>query len=116
LQPDYADSISLTSGNMVITPYQVSFQCFTPQLGTVLASFANQSHTIVVKTLSIQPVDQVAGGGMFMPGPGGAPVYENPATQPGVGRPGSLPTIIDEKKLKVNMLLDFIKINPAQGR
>ena len=29
---------------------------------------------------------------------------------------GGLPTVIDEKKLKVIMLLDFVKIVPAQGR
>jgi hypothetical protein len=129
LQPDYEDSASLTSGNTVITPYQVSFLCFTPQLGAVLASFANQSHTIVVKTLSIQPADQVPGGGGYggyvgggapggyggYPPPGGG-YGENPAMQPGVARAGGLATMIDEKKLRVNMLVDFIKINPAQGR
>lgn len=135
LQPDYADSISLTSGNIVITPYQVSFQCFTPQLGAVLASFANQPHTIVVKTLNIQPADQSPGGGGYIGGggypaagggyPGGygnplaggaAGAYENPAMQPGAARAGSLQTIIDEKKLRVNILVDFVKITPAQGR
>ena len=122
LQPDYADSVSLTSGNVVITPYQVSFQCFTPQLGSVLASFANQSHTIVVKTLNIQPTDLVPG--MAEPGQiggyaaygreGGA--YAPQMAPPVAARPGALPTIIDEKKLKVTMLLDIVKILPAQGR
>lgn len=127
MQPDYTDSLSLTNGNMVITPYQVQFQCFTPQLGTVLSSFANQSHTIVVKTLNIQPADQV--GGMESPGAiygtyqayggtygreGGG--YGAAMTTPVPGRPGALPTIIDEKKLKVIMLVDFIKITSAQGR
>jgi len=131
MQPDYTDSLSLTNGNMVISPYQVTFECFTPQLGTVLSSFANQSHTIVVKTLNIQPADQVGGiegpgggyqayggayqayGGTYGREGGG---YGAAATTPAPGRPGALPTIIDEKKLKVMMLLDFIKITPAQGR
>jgi hypothetical protein len=38
------------------------------------------------------------------------------AAQPAASRGGALQTIIDEKKLKVIMLLDFIKITPAQGR
>jgi len=114
---DYTDSISLTNGNTVITPYQVTFECFTPQLGLVLASFANQPHTIVVKTLNVQPVDVMMGGmegGRDMNNPYGTPAYG--AGQPSAGRPGALQTIIDEKKLKVIMLLDFIKITPAPGR
>ena len=98
---------------------------FYPQLGTVLANFANQSHTVVVKTLNIQPADLAPGGmgemsqyagGAYVPGynrEGGA--YGG-MTPPVATRPGALPTIIDEKKLKVTMLLDFVKILPAQGR
>jgi hypothetical protein len=29
---------------------------------------------------------------------------------------GGLPTAVDEKKLRVTMLLDFVKILPTQGR
>jgi len=122
---DYADSLSMTNNNMVVTPYQVTFQCFTPQLGSVLAGFANQSHTIVVKTLNIQPADLTGGGagqayGNYGGGyqnymrAGGAAVIQEPTPQ-APPRGGALPTIIDEKKLKVIMLLDFIKITPAQG-
>lgn len=136
-QPDYLDSTSLTNGNTVITPYQLSFQCFTPELGFVLSSFANQPHTFVVKTLDVQPQELVPGGyGGGYPMAGGYPgggypgggYPNNPyaggepgnAAQPGMfpmvipGRP--LPTVIDEKKLKVIMLVDIVKILPAQGR
>jgi hypothetical protein len=110
-QPDYLDSTSITNGNTVITPYQVTFQCFTPELGSVLSSFANQAHTIVVKTLDIQPADTVNGMDNGMQGGmGGGGV------QPPVNSRGGLPVVIDEKKLKVIMLLDFVKIVPAQGR
>jgi hypothetical protein len=116
-QADYTDSISLTNGDTVITPYQITFECFTPQLGLVLASFANQSHTVVVKTLNVQPVDIMMGGMMGGMMEGGRDMNGNIAGQPPVGvRPGTLPTIIDEKKLRVIMLLDFIKITPAPGR
>lgn len=110
-QPDYTDSISLTNGNTVISPYQVTFECFTPQLGAVLASFANQSHTIVVKTLNVQPSDLTGMEGMR--GPMNA--YDMTAMQ-AANRAGVATTIIDEKKLKVIMLLDFVKITPEQGK
>jgi hypothetical protein len=126
LQPDYIDAISLTNNNMVVSPYQVTFQCFTPQLGSVLSGFANQSHTIVVKTLNIQPVDLAGMGGYGSPGYGnpgyGNPGYGNPGGYNPVPNPqtpqraGALPTIIDEKKLKVVMLVDFVKIPPAQSK
>jgi hypothetical protein len=107
---DYLDTTAVTNGNTVVTPYQVAFECFTPELGNVLSSFANQSHTIVVKTLNIQPAD--VNNGMDMSGmQGGAG-----GMQPMLNTKGGLPVVIDEKKLRVTMLLDFIKILPAQGR
>ena len=99
---DYTDSASLTNGNVVITPYQVTFECFTTELASVLSSFANQQHSVVVKTVNIQPVDT-----MMM-------------TDPTAGLPpnlrGGVPTVIDEKKLKVILLLDIVKIVPTPGR
>ncbi|HWC60975.1 MAG TPA: Amuc_1100 family pilus-like protein [Verrucomicrobiae bacterium] len=117
-QPDYVDSISVTNGSTVISPYQITFECFTPQLGTVLANFANQKHTMVVKTLDIAPADMI--GGMGMDGGGGRypseTTYGNPYGTPQATFRGGLPTIIDEKKLKVIMLVDVVKIVPEQGR
>jgi hypothetical protein len=113
MTPEYVDSNSVTNGSTVITPYQVTFECFTPELGSVLSSFANQTHTIVVKTLDIQPADVAFGSEpigmqMQMPGANGMPPPVNPR--------GGLPVVIDEKKLKVIMLVDFVKIVPTQGR
>jgi hypothetical protein len=107
-QADYVDSISVTNNNIAITPYQVTFRCFTPELGTVLGSFANLPHTVVVKTLTIQPEDlsSMAEGGMSQMGGNMRP----PATA------GGLPVVIDEKKLRVTMLLDIVKMLPEAGR
>jgi len=117
----YCDSYSMTNDNIVITPYQVTFQCFTPELGGVISSFANQPHTIIVKTLNLQPSDMSAGsyGGYTAGGYTGAGVYPgSPYATAGqfTAARGSVPSAIDEKKLKVTMLLDFVKIVPAQGR
>jgi hypothetical protein len=102
-QPDYVDAASTTSGNVVISPYQISFRCFSTELGNVLTSFANMSHTMVVKTLMIQPEDV-------------AMMDAGAAATPALAARGGLPVVIDEKKLKVIMLLDFVKTLPEQGR
>jgi hypothetical protein len=126
-QPDYTDAISLTNGNIVIAPYQVTFECYTPQLGSVLSSFANYPHTIVVKTLNIQPADAAVGGMGGVGNYGSQAGYNgqmpsNPYASQAAAQPqptvrgGALPTIIDEKRLRVMMLLDFVKILPAQGK
>jgi hypothetical protein len=105
-QPDYVDSVAVTNGNIVIAPYQVTFRCFTPELGAVLSSFANQSHTVVVKTLAIEPEDIGPMNEGAMP----------PPTTPVYAMRGGLPVVIDEKKLRVTMLLDLVKTLPQQGR
>ena len=66
---DYTDSASLTNGNIVLTPYQVTFECFTPELGNILSSFANQSHTVVVKTVNVQPADLTMMGDAYAASP-----------------------------------------------
>jgi hypothetical protein len=102
---DYCDSLSLTNDNVVITPYVVTFDCFTPELGIVLSNFANQQHTVIVKTLNLQPAEAMMTPGSEM----------MTTMQPMVGR-GGLPTAVDEKKLRVTLQLDFVKILPTQGR
>jgi hypothetical protein len=125
---DYTDSISLTNGNVVITPYQVTFQCFTPELGRIISSFANQEHTVVVKTLNVQPAETGMmsgdmggyGGGYGAlaagAGAGGYGGGYGAPPQPAVTAARGLQTVIDEKKLRVTLLLDFVKILPTQGR
>lgn len=101
---DYVSSVSVTNGSIVVAPYEVTFQCFTPELGAVLSAFANQSHTVIVKTLAVQPVEMME--------PGMAPT----ANQYAMTARNGLPVVIDEKKLKVTLALDLVKILPQPGR
>jgi hypothetical protein len=101
-QADYLDSTSITNAIAIITPYQITFRCFSQELARVLAGYANQPHGIVVKTLTIEPAE-VATTDTTTPATA-APVV-----------PGRLPSVIDEKKLKVTMLVNFVKLLPGQG-
>lgn len=110
--PDYLDLTSVTNNNTVQTPYRISFQCFDAELGGVLASFANQPYGIIVRTLDIAPADLVTAD-MNEQTPGTAP--GGFAASAPILR-GGLPVIVDEKKLKVTMLLEVVRLLPTPGR
>lgn len=52
---DYLDRVSTTNELAVVTPYEVTFRCFTPELGAVLAGFANTPYGLIVKALNEEP-------------------------------------------------------------
>ena len=100
--PDYVDSISVTNNGTIITPYSITFRAFDEQLGRLIASFANEPHGMLVRSMEIEPADMAA-------------AMETPQPPPTV-TPGARPVIVDEKRLKITMLLDLVKFVPTQGR
>lgn len=128
----------------VLRPYEVQFQCFSTELGDVLAGFANTPETIVVRAVNIQKgtlnlesgstaAPMIAAPAFPMAGmPGGmdralaarygirpttpAPAAVAPSTS---GTPGG--AIVDEKPIQVSISLDVIKLGapgatPAASR
>ncbi len=55
---DYLDKKSVTNELAVITPYEVTFRCFTPELGAVLTGFANSSNGLVIKGINVEAAPQ----------------------------------------------------------
>jgi hypothetical protein len=131
---DYIDDHSVTNDLAIITPYVVTFRCFTPELARVLAAFASSSNSFLIKAINIQPASAAAanpgdaglavpGGmpGMPMPGrfpggefglpPGGMPPTATPTPQPVVGK-GGLPVVLKEQLLSISMLLELVKLSP----
>jgi hypothetical protein len=141
-QTDYLDVHSQTNDLAVLSPYEVTFRCFSPELATVLSGFANSSHGIVVKSINVEPAaitvsldqpPQVA----YVPAPGpilapqpSIPNYRSegdafrsrygignkppPPPQQYVQAPAAAPksglkTVLDEKQLKVVMLIQIVK-------
>ena len=110
-QSDYLEQISVTNSMAVMTPYEVGFHCFSSELAGVLASLANDPHGFVVKAINIEP-----GAAPAAAGDAGAvpmPMYQ-PAPSPGYppGQKGGLPVMVDEKPLKVTLVLELIKLPP----
>lgn len=100
---DFMITGSTTNQLGVLTPFEVVFHCFTPELAGVLAGFAKSPHAFVVRAMNVEP---------------GAVTPRNEAggTPAAVGLPpkGSLPVLADEKQLKVTLVLDLITLLPKK--
>ena len=42
-----------------MTPYEVKFKCFTPELAAALSGFANSPNGLLVKTINVEPAPAV---------------------------------------------------------
>ena len=117
---DYVDEPVVTNGLAVITPYVVTFRCFTPELARVVSAFANSQNTFIIKSINIQPA------GLTAPVPGdsaaGTPAGQPPEAAPGrfpgpsqapatlPGKAG-LPTVLKEQLLRVSLELGIVKLS-----
>jgi hypothetical protein len=59
-QADYFDDHSVTNNLAVLTPYQITFRSFSPEVGEVLAGFALSPHGFIVKSINVQPAGAAA--------------------------------------------------------
>lgn len=52
---DYLDLKSTTNELAIMTPYEVTFRCFTPELALVLAGLSASPHGLLVKSVNVEP-------------------------------------------------------------
>jgi len=52
---DYLNQKSTTNEMAVLTPYELKFKCFTPELAATLSGFASSSNGLIVKTINVEP-------------------------------------------------------------
>jgi hypothetical protein len=165
-QTDFLTDKSITNELAVLTPYELSFQCFSAELAAVLSGFASSPNGMVVKSVNVEAApaaaaatgpttvtptmiyqqpppmandaerayrsryglpsggDRYGGGGIpggvqYRPLAPGQPAYTPPApaaaqpTTAPTGR-GGLPTILDERQLKVTLNLVLVKLLPPK--
>jgi len=132
-QGDYIDEHPVTNDLAVITPYVITFRCFTPELSRVVGALATSPNTFLIKSINVQPAsatttaapgDMAGMPGMpTMPGmpPGGMPVrmgeFGMPAptaaqpVQPVTGK-GGLQTVLKEQLLRVSLEVGLVKLLP----
>lgn len=93
---DYLDRVSVTNELAVISSYEITFHCFTPELAAVIAGFAQSPYGLLVKAINVEPATTTA---MADAAPVYAPVaipaqpYQVQRPPPGrvVGEEGGLP-------------------------
>jgi hypothetical protein len=112
-QSDYIDQHPVTNNLAVITPYVISFRCFTPELSRVIGAFATSSNAFLIKSINVQPAGSAgaSGGGGTVAAPGGAPGTPGAAASAGAGK-GGLQTVLKEQLLHVTMEVEFMKLLP----
>lgn len=116
----------------ILRPYEVQFQCFSGEMGAVLAGFANTPETILVRAVNIQrgtlhtetaaaaPAalpPSMAQGGLRGMDPAlaaryglGRPQVAQPAAAAAAPAVKVGEVVVDEKPIQVSMLLDVIKL------
>ncbi|MEI8043141.1 MAG: Amuc_1100 family pilus-like protein [Verrucomicrobiota bacterium] len=149
---DYTSDKSVTNELAVLTPYEVTFRCFSSELASVLAGFASSPAGLIVKSINVEPAAAMAAmtdpaapaaatyvapvqtyapappppmaergpGGMpdrygiaqrrYTPPPVAQPAYTPPPAGAGAKSKGGLPTVLDEKQLKVTLVLVVVKL------
>lgn len=159
---DYLDTHSETNELAILTPYEVTFKSFSPELAAVMAGFANSPNGIVVKAVNVEPaailvpdptqVTPAAVQPVYMPqplptpgladrerardsafaeryglrgmrggkdGPGSvfptpAPVPVQPVMVAQAPKSSALKTVLDERQLKVTLMLQIVKMLPPK--
>jgi hypothetical protein len=170
---DYLMEKSVTNELAVLSPYEVTFHCFSPELAAVLAGFATSPCGLLIKTINVEsagaattateagetpaftatpyapPVptpampfpsadqrmaerygargrgpgspfgDRYGGrsspygdryGARGLPSPVAPPTYIPPVAPAGPAGRGGLPIALDEKQLKVTLVLNAVKL------
>jgi hypothetical protein len=59
-QTDYTEQRSQTNSLAILTPYEITFRCFGPELAAVLAGFASSTNGFIVRDLSVEPASAAA--------------------------------------------------------
>jgi hypothetical protein len=105
-QSDYIDEHPIANSQAILTPYQVTFRSFTPELARVLNGFATSPNLFIVKSVSVQPAAPVAAVPEALGGGRG------PDQSPAMNGKGGLQTVLKEQLLRITLEVEFVKLEP----
>jgi hypothetical protein len=92
--PDYLPQKTVTTPLADLTPYEVTFRCFSSELALVLGNLAGSTNAFVVKTVNVEPAgsavpDDQANPAMGMGNPNQPQPMPQPMPGPGYRQPGA---------------------------
>lgn len=112
----------------ILTPYEITFQCFNNELGEVLTRLLTAPQCFIVKSVTVEkgtPIAKAAESMAVMPASAGgmpadvaaryglrpqAPV----AAAPAATARGGLQTVLEEQPIKVTLLVTAVQLKPKQ--
>jgi hypothetical protein len=121
---DYTDEHAVTNDLAVITPYVITFRCFTPELARIVSAFAASSNTFLIKAINVQPAGMGTGdmANDATPGAPDAAYYGRRGYLPPPVAPppapvakGGLQTVLKEQLLRVTMEVGFVNLLPKNN-
>lgn len=114
---DYLDRGTVTNDVALVSPYEVSLRCFSSEIAALLSGFANSPNGLIVRAINVEPAAagfDMLGGAPNPMRPEGEyyrpPVPGVPPTAAAPSVKGGLPTLLDEKQLKVTLLIEVVKL------
>jgi hypothetical protein len=106
-QSDYLTDKTRTTDQLTITPYMITFRCFSGDLAKVMAKLASSGHCFVVTGINVLPAGAAAAaGGGENPAP---PTTPTPTPAYPMGK-GGLQTVLDEQLLRVTVGVEVVKL------
>ncbi len=111
---DYLDALPVTNHLAVVTPYVVTFSCFSPELARVLVGFATAPNAFIVQNVNLQPAAPAVPVGGLPPGFSPAGLPPPPLAAPPLAGRGGLPVVLKEQLLRVTLELKLVKL-PAKN-
>jgi hypothetical protein len=108
-QSDFIDQTVVTNDLAVFTPYEVTFRCFSQDLGAVLSSFASSPYGFIVKGINVQP----AAGATTPSAPSGGGFDQQspyPVPRSASASRGGLKTVLNEQLLSITLDIDIVKL------
>jgi hypothetical protein len=105
---DYLGDRAVTSDMAVLTPYQLTFRGFSPEVAQALEAFAASPHGFIIKTMSVLPAN-------MNNTPNGAPNGDqgNGAPAPMPPSNGAFVTALTEHELRITMEIEVVKLSPG---
>ncbi len=139
--PDYLPLKTVTTPLADLTPYEVTFRCFSSELALVLGNLAGSTNGFVVKTINVEPAGSATPDDQTNPtidNPNQAPPMRQPMQIPGLRQPGvpygergmrggynPIPVqpvaqvthgsqvVLNEHPLRVTLMIQLVKIKPT---